>query len=215
MANQADANFALESLFKWQEEIFGRHLGDISVSEDWKTIVALHAMVETGLNNAISKEMQRPELEAIISKLDTSGGAASKRSIAEALGIISDTTSDFIRKLSEIRNHCVHNIANFDFSIDRYLNGLNEGERESLLRYITRQINRKISDRSKKKTKEDVSKNVGFHLHAAILVLLMDLFCHDILTRIKLKIGDANAEKLFMEVGLNQSKPNQSSSQGL
>ena len=83
-------------------------------------LVKLHAMIETGLNGAIIRELNRPgeAFDDVIAKLDTSS-ATGKVAFAKALGIIPKDAGVFIQHLSQLRNKCVHNIKNFNFDLRR------------------------------------------------------------------------------------------------
>lgn len=65
--------------------------------DDWTLIVRLHAMIETGLNASLINELERPELESIVSKPDTSNQATGKVAFAKALGIIDEEAAEHLR----------------------------------------------------------------------------------------------------------------------
>lgn len=109
------------SLKNWMQKEFGWPAGDASLAkDDWTLIVKLHAMIETGLNGSIIRELERPGLEDVISKLNTSGSTG-KVAFARALDIIQKDAAVFIQHLSQLRNICVHNINNFNFDLVKFL----------------------------------------------------------------------------------------------
>ena len=116
MKSENDSVFVTE-LMDWMKEQFGWEEGWKGqsfplVKDDWTLIVKLHAMIETGLNGALVKELERPALADVIAKLDTSNQMTGKAAFAKALGILGKPSITFLQKLSELRNHCVHDIKN-------------------------------------------------------------------------------------------------------
>jgi hypothetical protein len=126
----------LEEIQSWVTNNLGTGISDKFSDTDWTLIVKLHAMVETALNTAIAAHFKEPALERIIAKLDTSNMATGKVAFAKALDAISKPSATFIQKLSELRNHCVHDIRNFGFTLDAYESGLEKDKRKELFKAI-------------------------------------------------------------------------------
>ncbi len=127
-------------LTAWMEKNF--NLGKEPIAKnDWTLIVKLHAMIETALNGAILRDLNRPELSKVISTLDTSNGKTGKVAFAKALGILPKEAIVFIQKLSELRNLCVHDVRNFNFELIQHLTDIGEKERNAVLRAINKMVN--------------------------------------------------------------------------
>lgn len=110
-----------KELQAWICKQFGEKVFTEGWCDHWGIIVKLHAMIETGLNGAIVRELQKPELADAIAKLDTSNTATGKIAFAKALGILEKKSCTFIIYLSRLRNKCVHDVRNFSFDLDHFL----------------------------------------------------------------------------------------------
>jgi hypothetical protein len=116
-----DEKRVIAELTAWMRKQFGwssekKHLW----KDDWTLIVKLHAMIETCLNGALVKELDRTGLASVIAKLDTSNPSTGKVAFAKALGgIMPKDSAVFLQKLSELRNLCVHDVRNFEFQSHR------------------------------------------------------------------------------------------------
>lgn len=127
----------ISELNEWARKHYGLAddefpLSASTASEDWLLIVTIHALLETALNNAITKELSRPQLSAVTARLDTSNTACGKIAFAKSLGILTADECAVVQRLSEMRNKCVHDISNFRFSIDEYVEQLNASRRKEL-----------------------------------------------------------------------------------
>ena len=126
-------------LAAWMRKQFGWEEGKkVPWKDDWTLIVALHAMIETGLNGALLKELEKPALEQVIAKLDTSNQATGKVAFAKALGILDRSSILFLQQLSDLRNRCVHDVRNFDFNLIEYLTKIGEEKRNAILKHVYR-----------------------------------------------------------------------------
>jgi hypothetical protein len=63
-------------------------------------------------------------------------GRFGKMALAEALGIVSKTEGDFIKRLTKIRNHVVHKLAALSFALPTYVASLDHNERKNALREL-------------------------------------------------------------------------------
>ncbi len=127
---------------KWSRQTLG--LDDLSaefIGDDWTLIVRLHAMIEAGLNAALVRQFEKPELADIIAKLDTSNMVVGKVVFAKALGILEKGSCAFIQKLSELRNFCVHDIRNFKLDLDKHVSeNMESNKSHALLKVLNSQL---------------------------------------------------------------------------
>lgn len=142
MGEEAKEQSDSEFLTDWMREKFGWGTDELPQwKNDWSMIVTLHAMVETCLNGAILRELERPALAPIIEKLDTSNQATGKAAFAKALGILSKNSIVFLQKLSELRNTCVHDVRNFKFDLLSHLKKLGPEKGGEILKAINKTVN--------------------------------------------------------------------------
>lgn len=154
----------------WTRQILGSNINSLFDDSDWTFIVKLHAMIETALNAALVKHLSAPELSEIIAKLDTSNTATGKIAFAKALKILKPQSTVFIQKLSQLRNHCVHDVRNFDFDLAKHLESLSEDKRKDLTKRVLKFL------------KEEERKTITFRdaLAAAGMDVMMELELHDL-----------------------------------
>ncbi len=136
----------IRETLKWMQETFGETVL-ASTDNDWTYIVKLHAMIETALNDVLTKHFQAPDLGRVIAKLDTSNPGTGKVAFAKALKILAPQTAVFIQKLSELRNLCVHDIRNFKFDLDKYLTSLSKEKRSELMKPILKMVRPEMRDK--------------------------------------------------------------------
>jgi len=128
-------------LASWMRKQFAWSLNKkVQWKDDWNLIVKLHAMIETCLNGALVKEIDRTGLAPVIAKLDTSNQSTGKVAFAKALGIMPKDSAAFLQKLSELRNRCVHDIRNFDFNLIDYLTEIGEEKRNDILKACRKMV---------------------------------------------------------------------------
>jgi hypothetical protein len=94
-------------------------------ADDWTFVITLHAMIEAVLNNLITHKLGHPELSEIISRFETGDRQRGKLAWAKTLGLLSEQSRSFIRVISELRNVLVHNISEFDFSLQKWILEMN------------------------------------------------------------------------------------------
>jgi hypothetical protein len=137
---QTQYAYYIKGTFEWMDKNIGESL--LSGNEnDWTCIVTMHAMIETGLSGALAKEFQSPELLRVIERLAMSNTATGKIAFAKALKILEPETIAFVRKLSELRNLCVHDVRNFKFDLNKHVAGLSKKKRNELMNPILKMVN--------------------------------------------------------------------------
>jgi hypothetical protein len=136
-----ESEFA-DAIAAWMRKQFGWEEGkeNMKWKDDWTLIVKLHAMIETALNGALMRELEKPALDSIIAKLDTSNQSTGKIALAKALGILPKASVTFIQKLSELRNLCVHDIRNFEFNLIDHLTRLEPTKQAELWKPVAKMI---------------------------------------------------------------------------
>jgi len=191
---------SVEAFWSWMREFIGFDLwkesGEIS---DWTLVVKCHAMIETALNEALVRHFSEPDLGPIISKLETSNSRTGKVAFVKALKILEPEQTVFIQKLSEARNFCVHDIRNFDFTIEKYIQHLGESEGAAFLKAVKKGIYGGVDFDAPQK-----------ELFFATICVMATCFGHTL--RCDLRDGKSEANRLMSELFLlrNRSKPKES-----
>lgn len=159
----------LEAILDWMRQKMGEPL--LSGTEnDWTCIVTMHAMIETGLSGALVKHFQSPELSRVIGRLNMSNTATGKIAFAKALKILKPETIAFVRKLSELRNLCVHDVRNFKFDLNKHVAGLSVEKRNELMNPIWELV--------KPEAKSKVTPKLA--LFVGTLTVMVDLYVHEL-----------------------------------
>lgn len=104
--------------------------------DDWTFIIKVHALLEVALNHMVRGLLIRPELADIVPRMNIHGRTG-KMAIAQAFGALSDTHANFIKQISEVRKHLVHDIKNFDFNLAAYVNALDKNRQEEWKNKVT------------------------------------------------------------------------------
>lgn len=100
----------------------------VAGEDDWSFIIKAHALLEAAANNAIENQLQRNELSDVVARLEFSRAHIGKVHILIKLGILDSECKRFCSKLSETRNHFVHNVKNVENSLDKFIESLPEKE---------------------------------------------------------------------------------------
>lgn len=83
--------------------------------DDWAFLLKTHAFVDAGLTHAICAALLRPELESVVSRLDTANTQCGKIAFAKQLGLLDKSMRRYVIALSQLRNEVAHNIRSADF----------------------------------------------------------------------------------------------------
>jgi len=179
----------IQGLLAWMEETLGVKPQTKLAENDWMLIVKFHAMIETGLNAALVRQFNAPELSGVIAKLDTSNTATGKVAFSKALQILDPTSAVFVQKLSELRNFCVHDVRNFDFDIEKHLEKLADDKRSELVKPVMKIV------------KSEFRNTTTFRkaLYVGVMQVMMELQVHDLQceNRDLRAEGDRLARKLY------------------
>ena|ERR1051326_2282777 len=170
----------IDGLVEWMQKTLGINRESRLADNDWMFIVKLHAMIETGLNDALVKQFNAPELARVIAKLDTSNTATGKVAFSKALQILHPTSIVFIQKLSELRNFCVHDVRNFGFQLEKYVDGLSEEKRNELVKPVMRVVAPQFKE----------STSFREALYIGVMQVMMELQVHDL----QCEVRDRKAE---------------------
>lgn len=103
-------------------------------SDDWSFVVKLNALFEAACTQALVVRLSCPELTNNLAHLDFADNKKGKVRLCFNLGIINDEQRTALNELAELRNTLVHRIENVDFSFDKYVQGLSEGKRGTLVK---------------------------------------------------------------------------------
>lgn len=130
----------MDTLLQYMNE-FERRLGvrsgffnELIREDDWSFVIKLHAFIEAGLTNAICAVLGHPELEDVVSRLDTANNQCGKLAIVKRLGMLNKPQRRFVAVLSELRNDIVHNAKSVDFSFERHMAAMPE---QRLIQFCT------------------------------------------------------------------------------
>lgn len=124
----------MDTLLQYMKE-FEQRIGvrsgffnELTREDDWSFVIKLHAFVEACLTNAICAVLGRPELEDVVSRLDTSNNQSGKLAIVKRLGMLNKPQRRFVAVLSELRNDLAHNARSVDFSFKQHMAAMPERE---------------------------------------------------------------------------------------
>lgn len=87
--------------------------------DDWTMMILAWGLIEACLNSAITKSLEKPELETFIQNLNINGRSG-KVMLAKDLGILEKNEAKFIEKFSSIRNRFAHGINRFRTTFEEY-----------------------------------------------------------------------------------------------
>lgn len=104
--------------------------------DDWSFIIKLHALIESSLTDTLSTVVKQGKLKKQFARLDISDDQIGKIRFAINLELISKKQYNFIKRISEIRNHVIHNIENINFSFPKYIDSLDKNQKKSLKNLI-------------------------------------------------------------------------------
>jgi hypothetical protein len=110
----------------------GWYFSLLKETSDWAFVIKLHALFEAALVHVIDANLKRPELRDHIERLAVHGRLG-KVAVAKALKAIEPKHIKFIEALSGIRNDCIHDVRNVNFSFEGYIDGLPNDDRNRVL----------------------------------------------------------------------------------
>lgn len=130
-ADPADAEVrALERRLGLPEG-FWAHLSD---EDDWSCVVKLNALIEAACTHALIARLRCPEIAEPLAHLELAGSKSGKTAFLSALGCITRQQTTFIRKLAELRNDLVHNVANAGFEFRAFMGAMEGGRRREFVK---------------------------------------------------------------------------------
>jgi len=103
-------------------------VGLLNERDDWSFVIKTHALIELAVNHALIATLRKPEVSKVIERLELSNQATGKLALIKSLALLDKEHRSFIRWLSELRNHLVHDARNVAFDLDRYGNDLDRKE---------------------------------------------------------------------------------------
>jgi hypothetical protein len=112
------------TLEKWLKDTVGisRSLLDsLDADDDWTFVIKMHGILEAALNHLLLARLDNPNLGRITSRLETSNARTGKLAFIKAHGLLEDNACLFVQTLSEIWNSAVHDVKNFDLTLQKYL----------------------------------------------------------------------------------------------
>jgi len=91
---------------------------------DWGFLVRLTVFVQAAIAHAVAHELERPELEGYLGKMNLNGRHGGLVSLAHQLEVVSKRDVRFIDALSEVRNRFAHRLENIDSNLSTFANSL-------------------------------------------------------------------------------------------
>jgi hypothetical protein len=137
------------TLEKWLKDTVGisRSLLDsLDADDDWTFVIKMHGILEAALNHLLLARLDNPNLARIISRLETSNARTGKLAFIKAYGLLEDNACLFVQTLSEIRNRAVHDVKNFDLTLQKYLARLDRQQLKNWKTAMTSWIGRTPSE---------------------------------------------------------------------
>jgi hypothetical protein len=89
--------------------------------DDWSFLIKLSALLETAITEAVTRKLNRPELEEPFSNVPLGDGQGGKVVFALRLGLLNDDDRRAILHLSRIRNRCAHRVREVNFTLASYV----------------------------------------------------------------------------------------------
>jgi hypothetical protein len=111
----------------WVRESLGipdKFWDTLATDDDWTFVIKVHGLIEASLNQLLLNELNKPELETFISRIETADERTGKLAVVRACNLLNKNVCTFVRALSVLRNKLVHNIKNLDLKITEYAGGL-------------------------------------------------------------------------------------------
>jgi len=122
-------------------ESFERRLGlpagfyvKVLEEDDWSFVIKLNALFEAAATHALIARLHAPEIEDPLANLELADGARGKVKFLSALNCITSEQSSFLRKIAELRNGLVHNVARIGFTFDDYVARMDSNQRAQVVK---------------------------------------------------------------------------------
>jgi hypothetical protein len=104
--------------------------------DDWSCVVKLNALIEAACTHALVARLRCPAIAGQLAHLELAGSKCGKTAFLSALDCITKQQTTFIRKLAELRNDLVHNVANAAFEFSTYLEAMENGKRREFVKAL-------------------------------------------------------------------------------
>jgi hypothetical protein len=121
--------FDSQALLDWARDSVGIPT-DLIISldrdDDWAFVIKMHGIVEAGLNHLILNALGRKELQAVIPLLATADRRTGKLAFIKACDLLPEIARKFVSMFAKMRDDLVHDIKNFDFSLEKYFADLDK-----------------------------------------------------------------------------------------
>lgn len=112
-----EAFLRIAAEFETRIDLPSGFFNSLIAEDDWAFLIKTHALIEACITHAICATLGRPELEAVVARLDTANNQSGKLAFAKTLGLLDKPMRKYVTTLSQLRNEVVHNArsANFRF----------------------------------------------------------------------------------------------------
>jgi hypothetical protein len=101
--------------------------------DDWSFVIKLHALFEAALTHAIVHKLGVEALRDVFAQTELSDRKTGKVAFARALELLDKKERRFISELSELRNTLVHDIESVGFKYSKYVEGLDDQQRQAFV----------------------------------------------------------------------------------
>ena len=125
--------------WEWADKVMGltpSFFQQLEVDDDWAFLIKWHAVLETCANHLLTAHFKNSQLAPIFARIAMSDPKAGKLAFLAACDLFPKEHGAFIQKLSEMRNHAVHDIKNFGFTFRNFVDQYRKDERNALIRQI-------------------------------------------------------------------------------
>jgi len=151
--------------------------------DDWSFIIKLHSLFEAAVSHLLIKALQKDELKEIIPSLELSNTQSGKLAFARSLKLLDKEETTYIKKLSELRNKLVHNVANVNFNLEGYVNKLDTQQLKSFIKSFGFSTKKEIELKDQKISRDQFIKG-----NPKLAIWLGALECFDVIYDVKKNI---------------------------
>ncbi|MBS0329833.1 MAG: hypothetical protein JSR30_08280 [Proteobacteria bacterium] len=102
--------------------------------DDWSFVIKLNAMFEGACTHVLAERLHAPEISGALAQLDFANTKFGKVALLCVLGAITSEQETVLRKLAELRNDLVHNIAKINFSFESYVGAMDKNQFKTLVK---------------------------------------------------------------------------------
>lgn len=103
-------------------------LTSLPQQDDWSTVIKCHALIEGAVSGMLSAALDE-RLRKIFNMLELGREDTGKLAFAKSLDMLTAEQRGFVRELSKIRNLLAHDLKHLDFTLDVYVEKMQDSAR--------------------------------------------------------------------------------------